>query len=70
MYARFYGLDSASMPLIQDVGSDYIGKLLTLDSLVVKRSEIIPMVHIGVFRCSLCDTIVKLEVDRENVPDI
>jgi DNA replicative helicase MCM subunit Mcm2 (Cdc46/Mcm family) len=38
VYARFYGLESTTMPLIQDVGSENIGKLLTLDSLVVKRS--------------------------------
>lgn len=70
VYARFYGLDSTSMPLIQDVGSDNIGKLLTLDSLIVKRSEIIPMVHIGVFKCSLCASVVKVEVDRDNVPEV
>ena len=58
------------MPLIQEVGSDNIGKLLTLDSLIVKRSEIIPMVHMGTFRCSLCNTVVKIEVDREDVPEI
>lgn len=70
VYARFYGIDSSSMPLIQEVGSDNIGKLLTLDSLLVKRSEIIPLVHIGTFRCSLCSTVLKIEVDRENVPEI
>ncbi|MGA3020748.1 MAG: minichromosome maintenance protein MCM [Candidatus Micrarchaeales archaeon] len=70
VYARFYGLESTTMPLIQDVGSENIGKLLTLDSLVVKRSEIIPMVNIGVFRCSLCSTVVKIEVDRDNIPEV
>lgn len=70
VYARFYGIESTSMPLIQDVGSDNIGKLLTLDSLIVKRSEIIPMVHLGVFRCTLCQTVVKIEVDRDNVPEV
>ncbi len=70
VYARFYGLDAATMPLIQDVGSDNIGKLLTLDSLIVKRSEIIPMVHVGVFKCTLCNNVTKVEVERDNVPDV
>ncbi|VVB77212.1 Minichromosome maintenance protein MCM [uncultured archaeon] len=70
VYARFFGIQSSGMPLIQDVGSDHIGKLLTLDSLIIKRSEIIPRVHMGVFRCTLCNTVVKIEVDRDNVPEI
>jgi replicative DNA helicase Mcm len=70
IYARFFGLDPAMMPLIQDVGSDQIGKLLTLDSLIVKKSEIIPMVHLGVFKCTLCNTVTKVEIERDNVPEV
>lgn len=70
VYARFFDVDSTTMPLIQDVGSDYIGKLLTLDSLIVKRSEIIPMVHMGVFKCTLCSTVLKVEISNDNVPDV
>jgi len=68
-FARFFGLDTENL-LIQDVGSQYIGKLLTLDSLVVKRSEIIPKVHIGVFKCSFCSTVVKVDIDKEDVPEV
>ncbi|MCL5239474.1 MAG: minichromosome maintenance protein MCM, partial [Candidatus Marsarchaeota archaeon] len=63
-------LDTGTTPLIQDVGSDQIGKLLTLDSLIVKKSEIIPMVHMGVYKCALCGTITKVEIERDNVPDV
>ncbi len=69
VYARFFGLD-LTMPLIQEVGSEYIGKLLTLDSLVVKRSEITPRVSIGVYRCTFCGTVLKLKVDRETSVDL
>ncbi len=69
VYARFFGIDT-HMPLIQDVGSEYIGKLLTLDSLVVKRSEITPRVNLGVFRCLFCGTVLKLKIDRESTIDV
>ncbi|MDE1804361.1 MAG: minichromosome maintenance protein MCM [Candidatus Micrarchaeota archaeon] len=69
VYARFIGIDADS-PMIQDVGSQYIGNLLVLDSLVVKRSEITPKVHLGVYRCSFCGSVLKIQVDNENVPDI
>lgn len=69
-YARFFG-NEANMPLIQDVGSEHIGKMLTLDSLVVKRSEIIPRVHLAKFKCLFCGTTMELTVDRDdNVQDI
>lgn len=68
VYARFFGLEGA--PLIQDVGSEYIGKMLTLDSLSVKRSEIMPRVSLGVFRCTFCGTVLKLKIDRETVVDL
>jgi replicative DNA helicase Mcm len=68
VYARFYGIEGA--PLIQDVGSEYIGKMLTLDSLPVKRSEIIPKVSIGVFKCTFCGTTIKIKMERETAIEI
>ena len=67
--ARFFG-QSVNSPLVQDVGSTYIGKMIALDSLIVKRSEIIPRVKVGVYKCSFCDATYKIRVDREDVPEI
>ncbi len=69
VYARFFGVDLTT-PLIQEVGSEYIGKMLTLDSLVVKRSEITPKVSIGTFACTFCGTTVRVKIDKDNVPEI
>ncbi len=69
VYARFYGLDTG-MPLIQDVGSEYINRLITVDSLIVKRSEITPRVSIGVYKCAYCGTTVKMKIDRENTIEL
>ncbi|MCL5100785.1 MAG: minichromosome maintenance protein MCM [Candidatus Marsarchaeota archaeon] len=69
VHARFYGVGT-NTPMIQDVGSEYIGKLLTVDSLVVKRSEITPRVSIGVFKCTFCGTVLKARVDRDTNVEI
>ena len=69
VHARFFGLD-LRMPMIQDVGSEYIGKLLTLDCLVVKRAEITPKASLGVFKCGFCNTVIKIKLDREPVPEL
>ncbi|MGC8547396.1 MAG: minichromosome maintenance protein MCM [Candidatus Micrarchaeia archaeon] len=70
VYARFFNPDTSNAPLLQDVGSEQIGKLLTLDSLVIKRSEIMPKVHVGVFKCNVCGTVVKIDMDRQEAPEI
>ena len=69
VYARFFGSE-AHMPLIQDVGSEHINKLLTLDSLVVKRSEIIPRVYLAKFKCTFCASTLEAKVDRDDIPEI
>ncbi|MDE1860837.1 MAG: minichromosome maintenance protein MCM [Candidatus Micrarchaeota archaeon] len=69
VYARFFNAES-NAPLIQDVGSENIGRLLTLDALVVKRSEITPKVSIGKFKCSFCATEITARIDKDNVQEI
>ncbi|MGC9037100.1 MAG: minichromosome maintenance protein MCM [Candidatus Micrarchaeia archaeon] len=70
LYVRFFNSDPSAAPLLQDVGSDEIGKLLTIDSLITKRSEIMPKVHVGVFRCNVCGAVVKLDIEHEEVPEV
>ena len=56
--------------LIQDLGSGQIGKLITIDALVVKRSEITPKISIATMKCSFCETVIKVEIDKEPIPEI
>ncbi|MCL4383330.1 MAG: minichromosome maintenance protein MCM [Candidatus Marsarchaeota archaeon] len=69
VHARFFG-QNIYTPLVQDVGSDFINKMILLDCLIVKRSEISPMVKIGVFKCSYCNSIFKFRLDKDEVPDL
>jgi len=68
-HVRFYG-QNINTPLVQDIGSSYIGKLVLLDSLVVKRSEINPKVKIGFYKCTYCGATYKIRIDKDEVPEI
>ncbi len=68
-HVRFFG-QTINTPLIQDVGAKYINKLVLLDSLIIKRSEISPKIKIGVYRCTYCDTVYKIQTDKEEPPEI
>ncbi len=69
LHVRFTG-QSINTPLVQDVGSSYIGKMIMLDSLIVKRSEINPRAKIDAQKCSYCGTVYKLRSGKDEVPEI
>ena len=64
-HVRFYG-QNINTPLVQDIGSNYIGKMVLLDSLVVKRSEINPKVKMGFYKCTYCGATYKIRIDRDD----
>ncbi len=68
-HVRFYG-QTINNPLVQDVGSKYISKMISLDSLIVKRSEINPKIKVGTYRCTYCNATYRLKLEKEEVPDI
>lgn len=68
-HPRFFG-QPVNNPLVQDVGARYISRLIMLDGLIVKRSEINPRVKIGTYRCTFCGSAYKLRVDKDEIPEI
>ena len=67
VHCRFLG-QNINTPLVQDVGSSYIGKLILLDSLIVKRSEISPKVKLGVYECTFCNARQHVRIGKDEVP--
>jgi replicative DNA helicase Mcm len=68
-HPRFFG-QSFNTPLVMDVGSSYIGKMIMLDGLVVKRSEINPKVKMGMYKCTYCGYVQKYRVDKDEIPEL
>jgi len=68
-HPRFFG-QTYNTPLVQDVGSSFIGKMIMLDGLVVKRSEINPKVKVGMYKCTYCGYTQKFRVDRDEIPEV
>lgn len=68
-HVRFSG-QTFNTPFVMDVGSSFIGKMIMLDSLIVKRSEINPKVKVGVYKCTYCGYTQKFRVDKDEVPEL
>ena len=60
VHVRFFG-QTVNTPLVQDVGSRFIGKMIMLDSLVIKRSEINPRVKRALYKCTFCGATLMVK---------
>ena len=69
VHARFFN-QNINTPLVMDVGSSYIGKMIKLDSLIVKRSEISPKAKIDAYKCMNCGFINKFRAGKDEVVDV
>ncbi len=68
VHVRVFG-QNVNTPLVQDVGSALISKMIMLDGLIVKRSEISPMVKVGSYKCSYCSTVYKVRSGKDEMPE-
>jgi replicative DNA helicase Mcm len=69
IHARFSG-QNVNIPLVMDVGSALIGKMVCLDSLVVKRSEINPKAKIDAYKCTYCGAVYRFRSGKDEVLEI
>lgn len=69
-YVRIFDVPESGT-LIQDVGSEHIQKLLCVQCVVTKRAEMRPRVQMALFRCSNCEAIFRIPIDKgTRVPTI
>ena len=63
-HVRFTDLPESSRVSVEDLGAAHIGKLISVDCVVTKRTEVQPKVKVAVLRCRLCDARFKILVDK------
>lgn len=68
-HVRFYN-QSVNTPMVINIGSSYISKVVSIDALVVKRSNIRPKIKDAVFICTFCNAKVNVDLDKSEIPKI
>jgi len=66
-HARIFGLPLATGVIVESIGAAHIGKLISVDCMVTKRTEIRPKVKIALMRCRRCDNIYKIPLETDTV---
>ncbi len=70
-HVRFFGLPASDYVRVESIGAAHIGKLIAVDCMVTKRTEIRPKVRIALLKCRLCDARFKIPMEKNTVlPEI
>jgi len=62
---RVINLPDTNRILIRKIRSNHLGKLMAVDGLVKKRTEVRPKLQIGAFQCQKCGAIIRVEQDED-----
>lgn len=65
LHFRVTNLPDTNRILIRKIRSNHLGKLMAVDGLVKKRTEVRPKLQIGAFQCQKCGAIIRVEQDED-----
>ncbi|MGB9635417.1 MAG: minichromosome maintenance protein MCM [Candidatus Micrarchaeia archaeon] len=66
-HARFFNLPDMGL-LVQDIGAAHIDKLIRIEGVITKRTEIMPKVKMAFYKCSNCGATYKIIVSKNTRP--
>jgi len=65
LHFRVTNLPDTNRVLIRKIRSNHLGKLMAVDGLVKKRTEVRPKLQVGAFQCQKCGAIIRVEQDED-----
>jgi replicative DNA helicase Mcm len=65
LHFRIKNLPDTNKLIIRKIRANHLGKLMAVDGLVKKRTEVRPKLEIGAFQCSKCGAVLRIEQDEE-----
>ena len=65
LHFRVINLPDTNRILIRKIRSNHLGKLMAVDGLVKKRTEVRPKLQVGAFQCQKCGAIIRVEQDED-----
>ena len=65
LHFRVINIPDTNRILIRKIRSNHLGKLMAVDGLVKKRTEVRPKLQVGAFQCQKCGAIIRVEQDED-----
>ncbi|MCX8194971.1 MAG: minichromosome maintenance protein MCM [Candidatus Micrarchaeota archaeon] len=64
-HVRFFNLPESNL-LIQDISSRQIRELISVKGVITKRGPVLHKVKVAVYRCQLCDAVIKVPISKNS----
>jgi len=65
LHFRVKNLPDTHHIIIRHIRSNHLGKMMAIDGLVKKRTEVRPKLMVAAFQCVKCGAVVRIEQDEE-----
>ncbi|MEF8879391.1 MAG: minichromosome maintenance protein MCM [Candidatus Thermoplasmatota archaeon] len=67
LHFRVVNLPDTNRVLIRNIRSNHLGKMMAVEGLVKKRTEVRPKLKVGAFHCQKCGAIIKVKQEEDIV---
>ncbi|MEF8848098.1 MAG: minichromosome maintenance protein MCM, partial [Candidatus Thermoplasmatota archaeon] len=65
LHFRIYNIPDENKIIIRNIRSNHLGKLMAIEGLVKKRTEVRPKLKVGAFQCQKCGAVIRVEQEEE-----
>ncbi len=65
LHFRITNLPDTNKIIIRYIRANHLGKMMAVDGLVKKRTEVRPKLLVGAFQCSKCGAIIRIEQEED-----
>ncbi|MCR4336014.1 MAG: minichromosome maintenance protein MCM [archaeon] len=59
-HIRIFNLPKEKQPVLRDVSSAHIGKLITVEGVIRQVTDVLPKIKVATWKCSRCDATYKI----------
>lgn len=65
LHFRITNLPDTNKILIRKIRANHLGKMMAVDGLVKKRTEVRPKLQVGAFQCHKCGAVIRIEQEED-----
>jgi len=65
LHFRVTNLPDTNKIIIRHIRANHLGKMMAVDGLVKKRTEVRPKLLVGAFQCSKCGAVIRIEQEED-----
>ncbi len=66
-HVRFFNLPKDRMPLLRNISSDHLGKLVAVEGVVRQLTDVLPKLKVAAWQCRRCGNVYKREQENDRI---